>query len=195
MLEERFGYKFQRSVLQGANLGHDGIYVKGGNYPYEEMVQLVVALSEQSKIAVPVLLREFGQFLFGRLVKIHPYVIQEQKSALDLIASIHDYIHVEMRKLHPDAELPVFETVERSDAHIVVLYQSAKKMEALAEGMMLGCGEYFRTPLDIQQEPQPNTEVHTVKFTVRLKPEVAYEAVEKTQRGFWSRITSIFKRG
>jgi Haem-NO-binding len=51
-------------------------------------------------------LRSFGKHLFGRFVCNYPQFFGGINSALTFLANIEGYIHVEVRKLYPDAELP-----------------------------------------------------------------------------------------
>ena len=63
-----------------------------------------------------------------------------------------DIIHAEVRKLYPDAELPSF-IVEYHDAdRLVLLYQSPRHFEDLAEGLMHGCVAHFKEPIRIIQD-------------------------------------------
>jgi Haem-NO-binding len=65
---------------------------------------------------------------------------------------IEDIIHAEVLKLYPDAELPRF-IVEHQDAQrLVLLYQSPRHFEDLAEGLMHGCVTHFGEPIRIERE-------------------------------------------
>lgn len=195
LVEEKFGYKLQREIIQKSGISHEGVYVSAGYYPFEEMQMLVVALSEQTKIEVPVLLREFGKFLFGRLAKGHAQMISEHRTAFALLEAVNGYIHVEIRKLYADAELPEFRTISRSESSLQLEYKSKRKLEALAEGMILACGEHYGTPLQVSLKVIGDDPVHTVLIDIQHVKAAAGGSAAKAQRSqksLWQTILGLF---
>lgn len=72
--------------------------------------------------------------------------------AFSFLSGIEDIIHAEVLKLYPDAELPRF-IVEHHDAQrLVLLYQSPRHFEDLAEGLMHGCVAHFGESIRIERE-------------------------------------------
>ena len=168
LVENRFGYDMVDTIIENANLPHNGIYVSGGTYPHGEMVSLVVALSNESKIPVPKLLEVYGEYLFGRLMSLYPALAADKNNPIEFMAGIDNYIHVEVRKLYPDAELPKFETIECNDNSIVLDYISERGMQDFGVGLMKGCGAFFKTALDIRYEKVTDAAVPTFRFFVSL---------------------------
>ena len=89
-------------------------------------------------------------------------------TALSFLDSVENFVHVEVKKLYPDADLPRFITEHRDENHIVLIYQSEKRLESFAKGLMYSCGEYFNEPLDIKHEVI-NEEPYQVNFLVEKK--------------------------
>ncbi|MCP4981266.1 MAG: hypothetical protein GY935_12310, partial [Gammaproteobacteria bacterium] len=70
------------------------------------MIELLTKLSENVDIEVADLLRSFGRRLFGRFVSRYPQLFSDAKETFDVLGKVDGYIHVEVRKLYPDAQRP-----------------------------------------------------------------------------------------
>lgn len=153
MVEDRFSADMVDHIIDDARLPHGGAYTAVGTYPHGEIVAMVVALSQRSGVPAPDLIRVFGQHLFGRFVQAYPDFFLGVKDAFHFLSGIENIIHVEVLKLYPDAELPKF-IVEHHDPHrLVLLYQSPRHFEDLAEGLIRGCLVHFGEPIHIEREP------------------------------------------
>ncbi len=143
MVEVRFSADMVDDIIDDAKLPHGGAYTAVGSYPHEEMVAMVVALAARSGIAPGALLRVFGEHLFGRFVTAYPVFFEGTSDAFTFLSGIEDIIHVEVRKLYPDAELPKFDVEHHDPKRLVLLYDSRRHFEDLADGMMRGCIAHF----------------------------------------------------
>jgi hypothetical protein len=63
--------------------------------------------------------------------------------------SIDQYIHPEVLKLYPDAELPRFDAEIKSDNEMILNYMSSRKMSDLAIGLIKGAAKYFKEDVDV----------------------------------------------
>lgn len=165
MVEEKFGYETVDEILTKSELPSGGVYSTVGTYHHSEMFTLVQSLHEKSGIPIPSLLEVFGEYLFGTLYGAYGSMFQDLTSAFDMLYSIEGYIHVEVRKLYPDAELPTFNTISRTDKVLVMDYTSERNMSDLAFGLMRGCFKQFGENAEIEKEvivDKPNT----VRFTL-----------------------------
>lgn len=153
MVETRFSAAMVDDIIQDAQLPSGGAYTAVGTYPHGEMVAMVVALSLRSRTPVPTLLRAFGEHLFGRFVQGYPRFFDGVNDAFEFLAGIEDIIHAEVLKLYPDAQLPRFEVEHRDTQRLVLLYDSPRHFEDLAEGLMHGCVNHFGQPIRIDRDP------------------------------------------
>lgn len=143
MIESKFGYSLVDQLLTESVLPSGGTYTAVGTYDHAEMVTLVQGLSRHTGLPMPDLLRTYGRYMFGTFVRSYRPFIDRCDSAFSLFDSIHHYIHVEVRKLYPDAELPQF-AVEQPDAnHLVMHYESERKLGDFARGLIEGCLAHF----------------------------------------------------
>lgn len=150
LVEEKFGYEFLDELIVSSNLPNDGAYSTTGSYPFEELLTIVVGLSKKSGVAVPDLLELYGTHLFSTLVSMFPQYTPTSVRLLDFITQVETYIHVEVKKLYPDVELPKFDIVSKSDKELVFYYVSSQKLHHLAKGLLLGASKYFNEPVSVE---------------------------------------------
>lgn len=150
MVESKFGFEMMDDVIESANLPSGGIYTAVGTYDHSEMVQLVVGLSQRTKIPVSNLLKIYGKHLFVILMKSYAHFFPKIENAFDLFEQIDTHIHVEVLKLYPDAELPKFYTTRIDSNTIEMLYQSERKMADFADGLIEAALEYYNETATVQ---------------------------------------------
>jgi hypothetical protein len=82
-----------------------------------------------------------------------------------MLASIENHIHVEVRKIYPDAELPTFEVLEKTKTSLIMIYRSSRAMHHFGLGLMNKTFEHFNATANIELEKirEDGTEV---KFIV-----------------------------
>lgn len=152
MVEDRFGLDTVDAIIEASDLPSDGIYTSVGTYEFNEMVALLQSLSERTHISTDDLLYAFGLYLFISLGKAHPEVIKSYTSPIGLLYSIEDHIHVHVKKLYPDAELPTFNILEKTDTSISMVYVSSRGLYRLAHGLIEKCFEHFNTSSQVSFE-------------------------------------------
>ncbi|NKI30725.1 heme NO-binding domain-containing protein [Croceivirga thetidis] len=149
MVEANYGLITVDSIITKSDLPSGGVYTTVGTYDFNEMVALVTELSQEIDVPVPDLLHHFGHYLFDSLVKTHPEVVSSYSSPLSLIASIEDHIHVHVKKLYPDAELPTFKILEQTDTQLRLVYTSSRGLYMLAKGLMEKTFEHFGQKVNV----------------------------------------------
>ena len=152
MVEEKFGYDMVDEIISEGDLPSGGSYTSVGASSHAEMVQLIMGLSQKTKKDVPSLLKAFGMYLFDTLEKTYPQFLEAADNAFDFLESIENYIHVEVRKLYPDAELPTFETNLLEDNTLEMIYTSERAMSDFAEGLMERAIGYYGEEATIEKK-------------------------------------------
>lgn len=145
MVEQDFGDLVVETIIDRSELPHGGAYTAVGSYPAAEMVRLVTALSQESRLPVPALLEAFGRSLFGGLHRSYPHFFGGG-DLFDFLASIHTYIHVEVKKLYRDAELPSLVVEQRTPDRLALRYASPRCMGDLARGLLKASIAHFGNP-------------------------------------------------
>lgn len=143
MVESKFGLETVDTIIESANLPSQGIYTSVGTYDFNEMVGLVKELDAVTQIGLGELIYTFGHYLFASLGNAHPEVIQSYTSPLSMLYSIEDHIHVHVQKLYPDAELPTFKILEKTDTSLTMIYCSSRGLYRLAHGLIEKTFEHF----------------------------------------------------
>jgi len=145
--------KMWDAILESA--GADGAYTSLGNYPDEEFVRLLGALSVQSGKSDREALKWFGQLAIPFLAQRYPELFAAHKGIRSFLLSLNDVIHAEVRMLYPDADVPVFEfeTPVGAAAHdtLIIHYRSKRRLCQLAEGFIAGAAEHFRERVTVTQ--------------------------------------------
>lgn len=167
MAEDAFGEDTVDDVLDKANLENDGAFTTVGNYPCSELVKIVMAFSEHSGLSPEVLQRKFGHWMMDHFVENYPVFFQGKQDTFSMLESVDGEIHVEVKKLYPDAELPVFETQRIAPDHLAMTYSSPRPLVEFCHGMIEACLDRFDQTADIQQNPVAAQENATT-FDIRL---------------------------
>jgi len=151
MVEDGMGYDTVDQLITESNLPSGGAYTAIGTYHHSEMVTLVTGLSKKTAIPVPDLLHAFGQYLFGTFEKNYNTFLKAAPDAFSFLESIEAYIHVEVRKLYPDAELPRF-TTERKGNILEMIYYSDRRMSDFALGLIEKTFQYYKEKATISRQ-------------------------------------------
>jgi hypothetical protein len=124
----------------------------------------VVELNKETGVPVPDLLHTFGRHLFIRFVKAYPAFFEHAPSAFSFLEQIDNHVHVEVRKLYPDAELPRFECSRPAPNSLVMTYISKRRFGALAEGLIAGCIDHFGEKIRIDKEDLSDEHESRINF-------------------------------
>lgn len=157
-------------IIDDCDLPSGGSYTAVGTYDHQEIVSLVSALSQRTDISIPTLLQVYGEHLFTRFPILYPgFFSDENANAFSFLEQVESYIHVEVKKLYPDAELPRFDTQRVDDNTLVMIYHSGRHLEDVAEGLIRGCFKHFGEDCDIVRVADPDSE--GIKFTLQKRPD------------------------
>jgi hypothetical protein len=164
----RFGADTVDDIIDDSRVPSGGAYTAVGTYDHAEMVSLCAALATRTGIPAAELVREFGSQLSGAFARGYPGFIPRSGNFFDFLESIESHIHVEVRKLYPDAELPTFKVEERTPTRLVLRYRSPRRMGALAEGLILGSAQRFGVQAQVQATPVEGSDGQEMRFVIDL---------------------------
>lgn len=155
MVEEQFSPEVADKIIVLADLPSGGAYTSVGTYDHAEIVALVNQLSRETGLPASTLVTAFGGFLFQRFSELYPQFFGETSSAFGFLRSVEHYIHIEVRKLYPDAELPSLTCHVEGD-HMTIVYRSKRQMADLAEGLIKGCLDHFGETIGMERRDDPD---------------------------------------
>jgi len=143
MVEDQFSPQLADTILEKADMRQaDGSFTRVGTYHHADLIALVLSLSEETGADVAALVRAFGRYLFGRFVEGYPNHFEGIDDATDFLKRIHKYVHVDVLKLYPDAELPAFDWTD-DEAGFSLTYRSSRPFADLAHGLIEGCLAHY----------------------------------------------------
>ena len=153
LLEEavtsRWGEAAWEELLDSCGL--DGVFTSLGSYPDEQFVALVEAASERTGEGSFGLLRWFGRTAIPHLAESYPEFFSGHEGLGTFLLTLNDIIHAEVRKLYPDAQVPVFSFEAPEEGRLRIEYRSARKMCPLAVGFIEGAADRFHETVIIEQ--------------------------------------------
>jgi hypothetical protein len=162
MVEAKFSADMVDDILDDANPASGGAYTAVGTYDHEELVAMVIALSKRTGIAAPDLIKVFGRHLFTVFANNYRQFFDHVPDAFTFLSGIDDVIHAEVYKLYPDANLPSFHC-QREGNILYMTYHSFRHFADLAEGLIVGTGEYFAETLAVERE---ELDADTTRFAI-----------------------------
>lgn len=169
LVENLFDANMVENIIDDCDFDHGGAYTAVGTYPHTELLQLVGALSKTTNISVRDLVYKYGYHLFFRFNTLMPNFFEEPKCAFEFLESVHGTIHVEVKKLYPDAQLPSFETFRPTDDSLVMVYQSQCPFADFAHGLISGCIDFYEEAIEITSEDENTESTFSRIFTLNKK--------------------------
>ena len=152
MVDEQLGMEVTEEIVQKSDLPSQGHYTSVGTYDDAEMVALVTQLHLKTKIPVETLLKSFGSFLFKSFAVRYKDMLGNINDSFDMLRKIENYIHVEVKKIYKEANLPTFGYEDVSEKKLKLIYSSERKMPDLAEGLIEATMKHFEETFTITRE-------------------------------------------
>lgn len=149
MAEDMLGEEVVDAVIAAADLPSGGAYTSVGQYPCAELVAIVNGLSGVSQVPPEELQRLFGHWMMKSFATHYGALFAHNAGALDMLESIEGEIHVEVRKLYPDAELPNFDTERSGPDRLNMVYRSPRGLTHFCHGLIEGCLAHYDTSAEI----------------------------------------------
>ena len=164
LVEDKFGLEMVDRIISASVLDSEGIYTAVGTYSFSEMLQLLQHLSENTGISIDNLLLVYAEHFFSVIEKSYPDLLATYKDPIEMISSIENHIHVEVRKIYPDAELPTFEVEDRKENSLVLIYKSSRAIHHFGLGLMNKTFAHFNSTatIDLEKIKEDGTEVRFV---------------------------------
>lgn len=167
MVDHVFGPDMMDDVIDMCELESEGAYTAVGTYCHGEMIQLVTALSEKSGLPAQDLVFKYGEYLFTRFYEMKPQFFKDRPTSFDFLESVDGHIHVEVKKLYNDAELPEFSTQRPDDRTMIMTYRSKRPFADLAAGLIRGCVDHYKEDVTIDAVDNNEGEYFGRIFTLK----------------------------
>ncbi|WP_299158414.1 heme NO-binding domain-containing protein [uncultured Tenacibaculum sp.] len=152
LVESKFGLEMVDKIITQSKLESEGAYTSIGTYRFSEMLQLLGNLSNNTGISTDNLLLVYGEHFFNVIEESYPGLLNTYNDPIEMLASIENHIHVEVRKIYPKAELPTFIIEEKTENSLILIYKSSRSMHHFGLGLMNKTFEYFNSTATIVLE-------------------------------------------
>ena len=170
MAEETFGEEVVDRVIDAADLPSGGAFTRVGNYPCEELMALIRGFSVHSGIPGAELQRLFGHWMMQSFGRHYPQFFNGRGGSLDMLEAIEGEIHVEVRKLYPDADLPAFDTTRYGPGSLDMTYRSPRPLADFCQGLIEACTERFGEAAQITRTDLGGEGQTITAFQIRTEP-------------------------
>ncbi len=147
----------------------EGVYTSVGTYDANELIAMIVELSTVVGVSVADLVKSFGSHLFSHFVTAHAETLGDVKTTEQLLASVENRIHVDVRKLYPNAELPTLEFQQLDESTSELFYTSSRPFADLAEGLIASTITHFGDPIELTRFDLPPGDGTKARFVLRRK--------------------------
>jgi len=141
-MEAKHGKDAWGKLLQATGL-RERVYLSQP-YPDAEASALLTAASAMSKQSLSSVLEEFGEFSVPTLLTMHAHVIRPEWRSLDVLEHAERVAHGLVRKQQPGATPPFLLTRRVNPNRLELIYNSPRKLCALAVGVGIGLGKHFK---------------------------------------------------
>jgi len=171
MIDKRYGLDVVDRMIAASDSSCGGSYVSVDTYSHEEFARLIGSLGEIVDAEPGKLLSWFGEQLFGRLALAYAHLLDGIEEPLHLLERLDGYVHFEVQKLEPDAQLPSFEFVRTGPETATMTYRSQRALPDLADGLLRGCFGHFGRQASIRREDRSGGAGTLVDFIVESQPD------------------------
>lgn len=147
VVEEQLGADAWDDAIDRA--GVDGTYTSLGNYPESDLDQLVVSIAEAAHLSRDEVLVFSGRHGFSHFRSRHAELVAAFSGWQDVVKHLDDIIHPEVEKIYPGTDAPSFLVLTSTATSLTMVYSSKRELCPLAEGLLLGLGDWFGKTLDV----------------------------------------------
>lgn len=168
LVDTAFSPEMAEEIIAACDLPSGGVYTSVGTYSHQELIAMVVELSKRTETPVPALVKTFGHHLFNVLANSTMVEIDVKQDFFDFLFSVENYIHVEVKKLYPEASLPEISCTLNENKTLTLDYQSRCPFADLADGLLHEGAVFFKTDVEIERTAG-NAEGNQATFLVKKK--------------------------
>jgi heme-NO-binding protein len=164
---ERHGVQAWQNILGRGGLPTT-FYMTSATYPDAHVVAIVDAASAMTGASPAALLEAFGEALVPGLVQVYGRLIEPEWRTLDLIEYTEQTIHSVVRRQNPGADPPRLQCNRLAPNEVLVTYTSARKLCAVAKGIIRGIATHFQDRILIRERECMLKDGRACKISVRL---------------------------
>lgn len=142
-IEQELGESAAQKIIDQSELESEGAYSRVGLYDYQELISLLTNTASLTQRDADSLLDGFSDHLFAMFKRDYGAFFDGVNNAAEMLMQIDNHIHVEVKKLYPDAELPTFNYSINDKQQLILNYSSPRPLASVAQALVQACLKYF----------------------------------------------------
>ncbi|PJZ70424.1 hypothetical protein CH373_04945 [Leptospira perolatii] len=133
-----------------------------------EFHSLVSKISDIKSISEKIILNEFGRFLSTKLYEMSRGSIDPSWNYLQFLENIENTIHEALRNSNSSFNPPILKVTRISDNKVVMSYDSPRRLEYLALGIIQGFSRFFKDKymVSMSKVDTPNSEISLFEISI-----------------------------
>ncbi len=135
-IEETAGADVMDEIYAACSFTSDGVFVRPGSYPDEDLAEIVEQAVARLGITVPQAHHAFGQWIFPHLADLVPPDAVKRDHPKEVLMDLDRIHEIELKKLWPDAKPPTFRCEDTGPDTMRIVYDSPRQMFDLLEGVL-----------------------------------------------------------
>ena len=171
-LNDRFGSKFIDTYREQLGETKENLPISGRSYPDAMLVQGLQAASQLSFMGEDRLMVEYGRYfmLNGLVEYLCGYLLAQAWNGYDLLLKMRE-AHAQMRRTPEGLEPPLFEyqVLSSDHRHMILTYDSSRKLCSLLEGCVIGAAERFGEKVQIHEQACMKKGAPVCRFEIRFE--------------------------
>jgi hypothetical protein len=166
MTEREYGSPTVEKVISSLDAGYHGVFQPLTDYSFNHFYDLILLLSQEVKLSPSDIAKNFGEYLFSRLVILYRPQFAGNSDIFQFLEQIDYFIHVKMQEKFPHDGIKGFKTERLNESTFKVSFQSKQELIDLAIGLFMGCQKFFNEDLVLYTETKTVEDKETVCFTL-----------------------------
>jgi hypothetical protein len=152
LTEEEYGINLTEKIIAELGVGNNGVYEATYDYEYSQFVELCDILSFEVRNSPSDLVKNFGEYLFSRLVILFRPNFAGNSDIFEFLGKIENFLHHSIQDRFTKLEIPSFRAIQINDSTFQMSYQSEELLIDLAIGLFMGCQRFFNEELTLKTE-------------------------------------------
>ena len=154
-IETKYGHDVWQATKKRAGL-EERFYMTISTYLDSEAVAIVDAFSELTGAPKEAFLEDFGLFIAPTLMKTHEPLINPEWGLAEFLLNAEEAIHRVVRLKSVGAQPPQLQFEQIAPRQFHYLYDSPRRMEAVARGIIKGVARHYGETVTIESFENPD---------------------------------------
>jgi Haem-NO-binding len=166
-VDEGHGPGVWDALLRESGIGAK-IYLTMEVYPDAELERLARTASALTGSPLGDILEAFGEFLAPTYFKLYGHLLKPEWRTLEVIEHTEQSIHRVVRIKNPGARPPELRCVRISSVEVLLVYNSSRRMCAVAKGIAKGVATHFSESIRISESTCMLRGATDCRITIKL---------------------------